>query len=237
MDCESIQQNIYLFVDGALPPAEARASARHVESCASCAAAAAASEALNDALGALPERHWTAREAQAFDQAVLTRVRAATACEAGVLVPPGARRQAAKSVTRAARRHRSVRRFEPLFAPIPSLILLAFALSLSAVGAALLFGETIVRVLGSGLTGAAGSATTQVAWLSELAVERMLDAMALLNATQTLAAGAGSLLLQVRGFLLAHPLAAGGVALAIAVVVSVSVWRVLARQRQLRTQS
>ena len=54
MDCEQAHRKLHPWLDGELPPDEARRMAKHMRNCAVCAAEARRLSALFDSLGALP---------------------------------------------------------------------------------------------------------------------------------------------------------------------------------------
>jgi hypothetical protein len=172
-------------------------------SCRECQADVAASHVLCDEIASLPDPVMTREQAQAFDAAVLARlaatvpapapepvVAASAIVDRPVPLRPSdggrlaARASAAQTISLAARSKLSRRRFEPLFAPIPSLLLVSLGLALGAVASAVLFGELMVRALGGGFTVAAEAVWSRASWLAEGALGQALELATLVAVAQ-----------------------------------------------------
>jgi hypothetical protein len=261
MRCTRWTDLAFPYVEGTLEGAAREAFARHLECCAVCSAEVEASRALCARIETLPETAWSPDEAALFDAAVMARIRpemadaaapaaetppetvadalAATVADA-VAVAGGAtprharmrrrgRQLAATSI--AARSRQARRRFDPLFAPIPSLIALSLAMAASSVGLAVLFGDAMVRVLGAGFGVAAQSVWLRTSWLAEEAVTRLVDLVTVADVTRGMFTHARPWLDAWQILLVTHGreiLIVGAVS---AMLVSIAVWRVR-RSRQ-----
>ncbi|MGD8395152.1 MAG: zf-HC2 domain-containing protein [Candidatus Eiseniibacteriota bacterium] len=253
MRCTRWTELAFPYVEGTLAAAAREAFAQHLERCPVCCAEVEASRTLLGRIEALPEARWSPEEAVLFDAAVMARIRpglaaapvaaadsmpgtvAATVASAGaVATQPAragrrARQHAATSI--AARSRRARRRFDPLFAPIPSLIALSLAMAATSVGLALLFGDAMVRVLGAGFGVAAQSVWLRTSWLAEEAVTRLVDLLTVADVTRGMFTHARPWLDAWQILLVTHGreiLIVGAVS---AMLVSIAVWRVR-RSRQ-----
>ena len=205
MRCRRWTQMAFPYVEGALAPEEHREYSGHLAGCPECRAELVQSRAVNEYLRTLPDPDLTAADARAFDQSVLRQlglghvaapaaVRSApigvVAVPATYLQRPGAgsrfaaRQSAARAISVAARSRLSQRRFEPMFAPIRSLLLVSLGLAVGSVAGAVLFGEMMMRALGGGLTVAASSVWTRAAWITEAALERVVELTTVLGVAQ-----------------------------------------------------
>jgi len=180
MCCERWKTKAFPFIEGTLDADERRDYAVHLEGCRTCESEVAASRLLCSDLRELAPIEFSSNdEAALFDAAVMARV-------APVNDPLTARQQAAESISLAARRGLARRRFEPLFAPIPSFIGLALAVVAGSAALALLFGQTAISMLGGTFAAAAGSIWMRASWLIEEALGHVVELMTVVEVSRAM---------------------------------------------------
>jgi hypothetical protein len=233
MRCEQWKEQAFLHVEGTLEGDAERRFTEHLEVCAECRAEVAASRKLVRELATLPEPALAGEEAALFDARVMARLReAGTVAEPAAAAAAGAqRRRAARTVSIAARRRLDRPRFEPLFAPIPSLIALLLVSVAGFIGVAVLFGDTLSRGLGGSLNLAAQSIWLRTNWLAQEVIGRLVDLVTVANVTRGMFSHARPWLDAMNLLLTTHGqeiLIGTGIATAL---VTAAVWR-LRRQRR-----
>lgn len=83
MCCEAVQEQLQEYLDGQLPPAEARAVGAHIDACAACQEELALLRQVDDALATLP----VLEEAAGFTARVMAQVRTTEARPSPVPLP------------------------------------------------------------------------------------------------------------------------------------------------------
>jgi len=195
MNCKLWYDKGLPLIERSLPASQEEAYRRHVAGCPACRAEVAKGEELVRALKTLPDPTPPAG-AQAFDQAVLARVRAAGLIHAPAVAPARAPvrapawAQAANDPARAAAARsiatRSRLAGRPLFAgerPAlePSFLLMAFGITIASMATTVFFGEWMVRAIGNRIVGAVSALGDSGAWLSARVSEAMVAMVAILR--------------------------------------------------------
>ncbi len=182
MRCELWKSQALPYTEGTLDVVERQDYAAHLDGCAECRSEVAASQLLRRELRDLSPIEFGADEAALFDAAVMSRVNAvpaaaplAVALTADAELPT--RQHAANSISVAARSKLTQRRFEPLFAPIRSLIALTLAATTCLVALAVLYGDALIQAFSGTFSSTIGSLWVRSSWLVEAALGRIVELM------------------------------------------------------------
>lgn len=249
MRCDAWTEKALSFVDGLMSEDERRSYAAHLATCEVCRVEVRASRELVNQVRSLGDPVFVPAEAQRFDEAVLARVRHLPAATPESVPAPavpaatgplnnGGRRYAgqlaARSISAAARSRLARRRFEPLFAPLPSLVLVALTMVATSIGFALVFGETLARTLTGGFAMAAGSVWSRTGWLLEGAVSRVADILTVLDVAKGVFSHARPWLEATQLFAATHGLEVAIVVGVAGVLITASLWNIRRRRGRAR---
>jgi len=206
------------YVEGTLAPADRRRFEVVLARSASCRAEVNASRQLIAALKDLPSPDLDPAGARAFDAAVMARLAI------------GARQDAARTISVAARSRLARRRFEPLFAPIPSLVGLALLLVAGGVALTFFFGDLLIGMVSGGVSMAAGSLWNHATWLVQSSIMRAVDLVTIVEVAHRMFAHARPWLEAVRTLTQSHGLQL----LVVAAVAGLLITGTIAKVRQAR---
>lgn len=218
MTREAWKDLVLPYVEGTLAPDDRRRFEALLARSAACRAEVNASRQLIAGLKSLPSPDLEPAAARAFDAAVMERLAI------------GARQDAARTISVAARSRLARRHFEPLFAPIPSLIGLALLLVAGGVALTFFFGDFLIGMVGGGVSMAAGSLWNHATWLVQSSIMRVVDLVTIVEVARRMFAHARPWLEAGRALLQSHGLQL----LVVAAVTGLLVTGTIAKVRQAR---
>ncbi len=209
------------YVEGSLGSTEAATYREHLRACPICRAEVDTSDGLVRSLRRLPDPNLGPGAASAFDAAVLEQVgvRIPVGASADVRPTPEARVQAVLAAAAARRGRarvaaghdarsdaaraiaaRSRQAARPDSPPAPSFMLAALALAALSFGATVLFGEWMVRAIGTSFTMALGVVGEGGGRLAEVVGAMVLETVAVIRVLRVLVEDVGPLVEGMRQF-------------------------------------